>query len=76
MDAWHRDAFFEELCVKLGFCSLGGDGEDAIVAALGDHEAMARAVFAAEGLDYETYQSEKVKAAVRDCIARHFDLEP
>ncbi|CAN7264961.1 hypothetical protein [Brevundimonas sp. LjRoot202] len=67
---------FGELCVQLGFCSLGVDGEDK-VKALGPAGAdtLARAVFEAEGLDYDTYTPKKVKASVRACIARHLNQE-
>jgi len=67
---------FGELCVGLGFCSLGVDGEEA-VKGLGstDAETVARAVFEAEGLDYDTYTPKRVKAEVRACIARHLNLE-
>ncbi|MDP1777822.1 MAG: hypothetical protein Q8K90_04355, partial [Brevundimonas sp.] len=67
---------FGELCVDLGFCSLGEAGEDA-VRALGraDADTLARAVFAAEGLDYETYTPKRVKAEVCACISRHLNLE-
>lgn len=67
---------FGALCVDLGFCSLGVEGEDA-VRALGpaDPDTLARAVFAAEGLDYDTYTPKRVKAEVRACISRHLNLE-
>ena len=71
------DALFRELCVDLGFCSLGVEGEDAVVAVGASNvEGMARAVFKAEGLNYDTYESERVKAGVRACISRHLNLEP
>ena len=70
------DALFDELCVRLGFCSLGLDGENSVKALeTADAEALARAVFTAEGLDYDRYENEKVKAGVRACISRHLNLE-
>ncbi|MDP1914091.1 hypothetical protein [Brevundimonas sp.] len=67
-------AMFRELCVDLGFCSLGVDGEDRVLAQLpSGAEQAARAVFAAEGLDFDTYERESVKTAVRECIARHLE---
>lgn len=75
-DVSRHDALFRALCVELGFCSLGVDGEDAVLAAgAANIEGMARAVFAAEGLNYDTYESERIKTEVRACIARHLDLE-
>lgn len=66
------DAFFRELCAMQGFCSLGVDGEDSIRNLWpASAEEMARAVFAAEGLDYETYEPAAVKAGVAACITRH-----
>jgi len=71
----HRDLFYE-LCVQLGFCSLSIEGEDEVISRIpfGVEEA-ARAVFAGEGLDYDTYERPGVKAAVRECISRHLNLE-
>jgi len=75
-DVSRYDALFRELCVDLGFCSLGADGEDAVLAVSpSDIEGVARAVFTAEGLNYDTYESGRVKADVRACIARHLKLE-
>ena len=66
------DALFRELCAKQGFCSLGVDGEERVrnLWPAGTEE-MARAVFAAEGLDYDTYEPAAVKAGVSACIMRH-----
>ena len=70
------DALFDELCVRLGFCSLGLDGQDAVMALeAANAEAVARAVFTAEGLDYDRYENEKVKAGVRACISHHLNPE-
>jgi hypothetical protein len=40
-----------------------------------DASAIARAIFAAEGLDFESYRPETVKTGVVACVARHLDLE-
>ena len=70
-------AMFRELCVRLGFCSLGVDGQDRVLAQLRfGAEQAARAVFAAEGLDYDTYERDGVKSAVRECIVRHLETRP
>ena len=66
-------ALLKELCLELGFC-LPSDGYDRIA----DHppetaDAFARAVFAAEGLDYDGDPREGLKAAVREMAARHLD---
>jgi len=74
-DAHRR--LFNELCVELGFCSLGIDGEDEVISKfpLGVEES-ARAVFAAEGLDYDSDGRRALKAAVRECISRHLESQP
>ena len=70
------DALFDELCRELGFCSLGINGEEK-VKALGASpaEGIARAVFAEEGLDYDTYTPDRVKVEVVACIRRHLSPE-
>jgi hypothetical protein len=65
------EALLGALCVELGFC-LSPDASNQIV----DHppetdDAFARALFAAEGLDYETDAREGLKAAVREMVQRH-----
>ena len=70
-------ALFYELCAAQGFCSLGEEGEASVEALWpANAEVLARAVFAAEGLDYDTYGSARVKAGVVACITRHLGDAP
>lgn len=58
------EALLYELCVDLGFC-LPPDAYEALVDnPPGDALAFARAVFAAEGLDFDTYDRPDIRAAV------------
>jgi hypothetical protein len=65
------EVLLQQLCVDLGFC-LHGDVADQLI----DHppataDQFARAVFTAEGLDYDGDPREGLKQAVRDMVALH-----
>ncbi|MFC5372314.1 hypothetical protein ACFPIF_07125 [Brevundimonas faecalis] len=65
------EALLRQLCVDLGFC-LHGDAADRLI----DHppatvDEFARAVFMAEGIDYEADPRDGLKQAVRDMVALH-----
>lgn len=65
------EALLRRLCVDLGFC-LPPDAYERIV----DHppetsDAFARAVFEAEGLNYDADPREGLKAAVREMVTCH-----
>lgn len=76
MMSLNYDDLFDELCRELGFCSLGLEGQDRIIA-LGpvDLELITRAIFAEEGLDYDTYKPDRVRHEVRACVACHLNRE-
>ena len=66
---------FRDLCVQLGFC-LHDKGEKRVEAArsLGV-EAMVKAVFQAEGMDFDACRTD-LKKAVRDCVSEHLAALP
>jgi len=60
-----------ELCVTLGFC-LTPEGYEQIASEPPETpEAFARAVFSAEGLDYDADPRENLKDAVREMVRLH-----
>jgi len=65
------EALLRQLCVDLGFC-LHGDAADRLIDSPPASAAdFARAVFAAEGLDYEADPRDGLKKALRDMVALH-----
>lgn len=65
------EALLRQLCVDLGFC-LYGDAVDQIIdQPPAKADDFARAVFTAEGLDYEGDPRDGLKQAVRDMVALH-----
>ena len=70
------DALFDDLCRSLGFCSIHPEGQRRIeTMGWNDPEAIARAVFREEGLDYDAYRPDRVCDEVRACIDRHLKRE-
>ena len=68
-------ALFTALCVQLGFC-LHEKGEARVVAARSNGvEAMMKAVFQSEGMDFDACRTD-LKKAVRECIAEHLAALP
>ena len=66
---------FRDLCVKLGFC-LHDKGEKRVEAARPQGvEAMVKAVFQAEGMDFDACRTD-LKKAVRDCVSEHLAALP
>ena len=68
------NALFRELCVELGFCLAPGASDAMFDAPPQTPEAFARAVFAAEGKDFDAEPRHWLKQQVQDCIARHMTL--
>lgn len=68
-------AMFKALCIELGFC-LHDKGEKRVIAARPrGADAMARAVFEADGVDFDAERS-GLKKAVRECIEEHLATLP
>ena len=68
--------FFDGLCRDLGFCSIDPEAQDRINRlASSDPETITRAVFDAEGLDYDTYAPDRVRREVRAYVERHLNRE-
>ncbi|WP_428151928.1 hypothetical protein [Brevundimonas sp.] len=65
------DDLLHELCVDLGFCLHGEAAEQFYENTPADPESFARAVFAADGLDFDSETRDGLKQAVKNRVAKY-----